>query len=77
MTAIGTVTTVQANQYRVNIGGSLSAPITCLTGAFRFQVDSDGVIQQLPPSVGDRVLCWFPGEAYCDGYIVGIAEESL
>ncbi len=77
MNAMGTVVTVQGNQYRVNFGGGPSALIPRLTSACRIQTDSGGTLSQIPPSVGDRVLCWFPGEAYCDGCIVGIVEESL
>lgn len=73
MTVSGTVVTVNGDQYRVNCSGNLSAWIPRLTSAAHFSVDS-GALTMTPPGIGDEVLCWFPGEALCDGYIIGIAE---
>ncbi len=69
----GTVTVVTGSLYRINISGSLSAPVPRLTSACRLRMDS-GLEQYLPPAVGDSVLCWFPGDAFRDGCIIGILE---
>lgn len=70
----GTVSTVAGKLFRVNIGGSLSSPIPRLASAFRLNVSLPDKVEQLPPNVGDSVLCWFPGNAFCDGFIIGIEE---
>lgn len=75
MMLMGTVVTVQGNLFRVNLGGSLSGLLPCLSSACRLQQDAAG-LRKVPPSFGDRVLCWFPGNAFCDGCIVGLQEES-
>lgn len=74
MTYLGTVSTVTGKLYRVNVSGNISAPIGRLTNAFRETVDSQGATVEDPPKVGEKVLCWFPGEALCDGCILGILE---
>lgn len=76
MTAVGTVSSVSGGTYRVNIGGSVSAPIVRTSGACRVKTDNSGAVIITPPKVGDVVLCWFPGSAFRDGVISGILEGS-
>lgn len=71
----GTVSVVSGSLFRVNIGGSLSAPIQRTTSAFRLKIALPESIEQLPPQIGDNVICWFPGDSLCDGYIIAIVEE--
>ncbi len=75
MTMEGSVSSVTGSLYRVNISGSLSTPIPRLTSACRIKVSLPDSLEQIPPQIGDHVLCWFPGDALRDGYIVGIVEE--
>lgn len=70
----GTVVVAQGGRFRVNCSGSTSAWISRLTSAVHWEVSESGMISLTPPAVGDAVLCWFPGEALCDGHIVGIVE---
>lgn len=72
----GTVTAIQSDTYRISIGGSVSSPIPKLTSAGRLSVNPSGAVEQTPPKIGDEVLCWFPGDAFCDGCVVGIVEGS-
>jgi hypothetical protein len=76
MTVIGTVSSVVGDAYRVNVGGSVSAPIPRTSGACRLKKDGSGAVIITPPVVGDAVLCWFPGNAFRDGVISGILEGS-
>lgn len=71
----GTVSVVAGGLFRVNAGGSLSALIKRTANAVRLKITLPDSIEQLPPQIGDRVLCWFPGDSLCDGYIIGIVEE--
>lgn len=75
MIITGTVMTVTGSLSRVNIGGSLSTPMPRLTSAYRLHVSLPDTVELLPPVAGDSVLCWFPGDAFCDGWIIGILEE--
>lgn len=75
MTAVGTVCTASGGFYQVIIGGQLSAKIPAVHNAYRLEIDFEAKKwEERPPQVGDRVLCIFPGEAYVDGWIVGILE---
>ncbi len=75
MTVEGTVLTSAGGRYRVNVAGNKSAEIPALLSAYRLQIDFEAKKwEELPPQVGDRVLCIFPGSAYRDGWIVGILE---
>lgn len=74
MILLGRVSTVSGRLFRVNFGDSLSAPIPRLTSACRLRVNLPNSVEELPPAVGDKVLCWFPGDAFCDGCIIGIEE---
>lgn len=76
MTCYGKVTTVAANGYRVNVNGNVSWPLKRLSGAVRLAADTQGVLARASPKIGDKVLCWFPGEALADGCIIGIVEEG-
>lgn len=76
MIQTGVVTMASGSRYRVNISGSVSAPIQRLTGALKEQADGSGNKTMVPPSVGDSVLCWFPGYSFSDGCIIGILEGS-
>jgi len=73
----GTVSTSENERYRIKIGGSISTPISRLTSACRLKISSPDTVELLPPAVGDVVLCWFPGDAFRDGYVIGIVEGSL
>ena len=70
MTVIGTVSTAAGGLYQVIVGGRLSAKIPAVRSAYRLDIDFEAKSWE----VGDRVLCIFPGEAYVDGWIVGILE---
>lgn len=70
MIVMGTVSSIEANKYRVSINGNISAAIPRLSSAFRFFGDSGRAF----PAREDAVLCWFPGEALSDGCILGIVE---
>lgn len=75
MVVCGNVKTISGKLYRVNIDGSLSAPIPRLSTAGRLHVSLPDTVELLPPVVNDSVLCWFPGDALCDGYIIGIVGD--
>lgn len=73
MTIDAIVSTASGGQYRVNVGGSVSAEIPALLSAYRLEIDFDAKMwEQKPPAVGDQVLCFFPGAAYVDGCILGL-----
>ena len=76
MTYSGKVTTIAKGGFRVNINGNVSGPLKRLSGACRLVVNQQGVFEKRLPEVGDEVLCWFPGEALVDGYVVGIVEDD-
>lgn len=71
----GIVSTAAGGMYRVNIDGNISALIPAVGSAYRLQIDFDAkTFTKEPPAAGDSVLCFFPGEGYCDGFILGILE---
>ena len=70
----GTVVAAQDGRFRVNCSGSVSSWMPRTTSAARITAEESGSITVTPPAVGDKVLCWFPGDALCDGYITGIEE---
>lgn len=71
----GTVLTAGGGLYCVDIGGNRSAAIPALRSAYRLEIDfAQKTWEERPPQTGDRVLCIFPGEAYRDGWILGILE---
>ncbi len=71
----GIVSTAAGGQYRVNIGGNISALIPAISSANKLQIDFDAkTFTKEPPAAGDLVLCFFPEEGYCDGFILGILE---
>lgn len=73
MEVVGTVSSVVNGRFRVNIGGTISSPIPKLTSACTIAL-VDGQLVLSGPVPGSKVLCWFPGNALCSGYIIGMPE---
>lgn len=76
MVTVAKVSLVLGKLYRVDVDGQISAAIPRLTSACRFSL-SEGVLVMEPPAPGDKVLCWFPSAALCNGYIVGVEEDEI
>lgn len=71
----GIISMAEGGLYRVKIGGCISALIPAVGSAYKLQIDfEEKTFTKKPPAVGDAVLCFFPGDGYSAGYVLGILE---
>lgn len=75
MVTIAKVSLVLGDMCRVDVDGQISAAIPLLTSAYKVSL-VEGLLVKEPPKPGDKVLCWFPSAALCDGYIIGTEEAG-
>ena len=73
MVTVAKVSLILEDMYRVDVDGQISAPISLLASGYKVSF-VEGLLIKEPPELGDKVLCWFPSEALCNGYIIGSAE---